>query len=168
MINFLILTFYLLGRLTLTFFLGSVICSLFSKSLICHLSFVQVSWNRLFLCWRNNVLAKIQGNLGCVTNHHIIFSWFCDTSRRIFFYQIKVKLICIWCKSIRVGFKMAGHLLTLIKLIAITLSYQRKYIMLLRRSSNDLQINQFEFKEKCVGFLINSSIAQSDDLKISI
>ena len=97
MINFLNFTFYFLGRLTLTLFSGSVIyyCSekidfqkknvtQLCETLICHLHFVRVIGNRLFLCRRNNMLVKIQSKLRCVLNHNMIFSRFCNTRRRVF------------------------------------------------------------------------------------
>ena len=127
--KFLALTLYLLVRITLTLISSPSIVGCFRKinfqgfnlshlhSRVCHVSCPKNMW-------KYTVLVKIRESLLCVTNRSIKVARkliLPSVSRFKFcpYYKNRVKLIFIWCNSIKVSHKAIKHLLTVLKLITI-------------------------------------------------
>ena len=134
--KFLALTLYLVARITLTLISSPAIIGCFRKvsqwfNLVIgnfQLSaFLRVMWViRKISCfaWKYSVFGKTRESLLCATNRCIKVAVklilplvsrfkFCP------YYKSRVKLIFIWCNSIKVSHKTIKYLLTVLQLITI-------------------------------------------------
>ena len=132
--KFLALTLYLVVRITLTLISSPAIIGCFPK--VNFQGIDLVIWNFEssafmwviqkigYFMWKYSVLVKIWESLLCVTNRCIKVTSkliLPSVSRFKFcpYYKSRVKLIFIWCNSIKVSHKTIKYLLTVLQLITI-------------------------------------------------